>query len=232
MEIWTAFLFGLVGSAHCLGMCGALALALPIAGNSKASFVVGRIGYNAGRISTYVLLGALFGAMGQTIALAGLQRWLSLGAGLAILVGFAASSRYALHRQVIKAIGLLKAKLSALMRKRTLPAFLLLGALNGLLPCGLVYVACAGAVATGGLLEGMQYMFLFGLGTVPVMLGVGLAGQKVQPALRFRFQKLVPACVVALGLLLVLRGMSLGIPYVSPDLSSGQVVCPACHPVP
>jgi sulfite exporter TauE/SafE len=227
MELWTAFLFGLVGSMHCLGMCGALALALPVTGNNKATFIVGRISYNVGRISTYVLFGAIFGSLGKTIALAGLQRWLSLGAGVVILVGFAASSRWALNGRVIQAVGLLKAGLAGLMRRRSFSSLFFLGALNGLLPCGLVYAACAGAVATGAWLGGMQYMLVFGLGTVPMMLGVGVAGLGIQPAIRFRWQKLVPACGIALGLLLVLRGMSLGIPYLSPDLSAGA--CPGCR---
>jgi sulfite exporter TauE/SafE len=71
-------------------------------------------------------------------------------------------------------------------------------------------------------------MLLFGLGTVPMMLAVGLVGLKLQPVLRFRFQTLTPVAVLALALLLVLRGMSLGIPYLSPELSNGEVKCPAC----
>jgi sulfite exporter TauE/SafE len=103
----------------------------------------------------------------------------------------------------------------------------LLGGLNGLLPCGLVYVACAAAAATGGVLGGLEFMLLFGLGTAPMMLGLSLAGGMLHTALRVRLQKLIPVCIGIVAVLLVLRGLSLGIPYVSPDLS-GNGGGPAC----
>lgn len=229
MALWTAFLFGFVGSWHCAGMCGPLALALPATGKTKGSFAIGRVGYNLGRISTYGLLGALFGLVGQTLALVGLQRWLSLGAGAAILLGFAASSRYAVHWPITKAVAWFKSKLAGLLHRRTLPSLFLLGVLNGFLPCGLVYVACAGAVAAGGLVGGVQYMLAFGLGTAPMMLSLGLLAGRMQPVLRTRLQKLAPLCVLALGFLLLLRGLSLGIPYLSPDVSGGEAACPTCQ---
>jgi len=232
MELWTAFLLGLVGSLHCAGMCGPLALAMPATGGTRASFILGRAAYNFGRIFTYCSLGALFGLAGRTLALAGLQRWLSLGAGVVILVGLAVTSRYAVNTPLARAVAWLKSALATMLKRRSLGSLWLLGALNGLLPCGLVYVACAAAVATGGGLRGAGYMLAFGLGTVPMMLGIGLTGRKLQPALRFRLQRFIPASVALLGLLLILRGMSLGIPYLSPDLSGGRAQCPACHEEP
>jgi sulfite exporter TauE/SafE len=229
MELWTAFLLGLVGSLHCAGMCGPLVLALPATGKTRASFILGRVTYNLGRIVTYCLLGTLFGLIGSTFAIAGLARWASIGAGAAILLGLAASSRYALNTPVAKVVGWLRLRLGYLLRQRTLTATCALGALNGLLPCGLVYVAYAGAVAVGGLLSGMQYMLAFGLGTVPLMLGLGLAGKPIQLAFRLNFQKLIPVCIFALGLLLILRGMSLGIPYVSPELGTAHGQSCPCH---
>jgi sulfite exporter TauE/SafE len=101
--------------------------------------------------------------------------------------------------------------------------------LNGLLPCGLVYVACAGAAATGGLLPGVEDMLVFGLGTVPMMLGIGLCGKLVHAGLRLKFQKAIPACLLLMGSVLILRGMSLGIPYLSPVMTAHEVRCPACH---
>ncbi len=225
MELWTAFILGLVGSLHCAGMCGPLALALPATGNSQTSFTLGRIAYNAGRVVTYSLLGALFGVVGKAFALAGLQRWLSLIAGIAILLAFFATTKFALNTRISLAVTVLKNALGKLLQRRTFNSLLLLGMLNGLLPCGLVYVACAGAAATGEFVSGIQYMFLFGLGTVPMLLSIGLLGKKLHFALRLKFQKLIPICFVLLGVLLILRGLSLGIPYVSPDLASGG----CCH---
>lgn len=227
MELWTAFILGLVGSLHCAGMCGPLALAIPGAGSNKVSFWCGRAGYNVGRISSYCLLGLLFGALGQTVALAGFQRWASLIAGTAILLALVPVASRRVRLPAVQAVTLLKSGFSALLRQRTFSALYLLGVLNGFLPCGLVYVACAGALALGSSLLGVTYMLAFGLGTVPMMLGIGLLGAKAQFALRFRLQKFIPVCLALMGALLILRGMSLGIPYLSPDLSLGQGSC--CH---
>jgi len=116
----------------------------------------------------------------------------------------------------------LKSRVSALLRRRSLASLAVLGLLNGLLPCGLVYVACAGAAATGGILAGTQYMAAFGVGTIPMMLAISLSGKLVSPSLRLQFRKAIPVCVFLLAALLILRGMSLGIPYLSPDLSAGS----------
>ena len=228
MEFWAAFILGFVGSVHCAGMCGPLALALPATGNSQTTFLLGRLAYNAGRVITYALLGGLFGMVGQTFVLAGLQRWLSLVAGIAVLAAFFFTSKISLSTSLSRAVGMLKTAFGTLLQRRTFGSLLLLGLVNGLLPCGLVYVACAGAAATGSFFTGIEYMFVFGLGTVPMMLAIGLLGKKLHFTLRLRFQKLIPAVFVLLGVLLILRGLSLGIPYVSPDLSAGSG-CPACH---
>ena len=229
LEITTAFILGLVGSLHCAGMCGPLALALPGGRSGGASFLIGRLNYNLGRLVAYGALGALFGLVGQTLALAGLQRWLSLGAGVALLAGLIGSSRYVLARPVVQTVAWLKTGFARLLQRRSLSALLCLGVLNGFLPCGLVYAACAGAVASGGLVSGIEYMVIFGAGTIPMMLGIGLAGHKLQMGLRLRFQKLVPVFLVVLSALLILRGLSLGIPYLGPDLSGGRMGHGCCH---
>src|ERR1035437_751084 len=227
MDLWTAFLLGLVGSLHCAGMCGPLALALPAAGNSTPTYVLGRVAYNAGRIITYCLLGIVFGLMGLTFLLAGLQRWVSIALGVALLLGLFASRRLARWNPVTSAVNQLKSRMSVLLRRRSFAALAILGLLNGLLPCGLVYVACAGAAATGGVFAGARYMAAFGAGTVPMMLVISLSGKLVPPSLRLKLVKAIPVCVFLLGTLLILRGMSLGIPYLSPDLSGTGASC--CH---
>lgn len=227
MEIWTAFVLGLVGSLHCAGMCGPLALALPVTGNTRAAFVAGRLFYNAGRILTYALLGLVFGLVGQSIAMAGFQKWVSLTAGALILIGLVASTRVGLGVPITKGVVWLKNGVGRLLQKRTLGSLFLLGTLNGLLPCGLVYVACAAAAATGSIKLGMVSMIAFGLGTLPMMLGLSLAGARLQAMFRFRWQRLVPVSLAVLGVLLLLRGMELGIPYISPVLSASG--CPHCH---
>ena len=227
MLLWTAFALGFFGSLHCAGMCGPLALALPPTGRSTAGFVVGRVVYNLGRLVTYCLLGLLFGFIGQTLLVAGLQRWLSIGLGVALLIGLLASKRLALAAPVVRLLGRLKSGMSGWLQTRTLTSLGVLGGLTGLLPCGLVYVACAGAAATDHWHLGGLYMLVFGLGTVPMMLGIGLSGKLVQGELRLKLRRLVPVSVVILSTLLILRGLSLGIPYLSPDLSHGSCSCHA-----
>ncbi len=229
MDLWTAFLLGFVGSAHCAGMCGPLALALPGAGGVRTKFIAGRLLYNLGRIITYALMGAFFGLLGHGFALAGLQRWVSLVLGAAILIGLLMSPRFVHAVPVSNAVGWLKSALGKLFQRRALSAQFGIGLLNGLLPCGLVYVACAGATASGNVLRGVEYMAAFGLGTLPMMLAISLLGQKLQFALRFKLQRLIPVSLAMVGLLLLLRGMALGIPYLSPQLSAQPSSQCACH---
>ena len=225
IDLWTAFLLGLVGSLHCAGMCGPLALALPAAGNTTPGYVLGRVAYNVGRIVTYCLLGIVFGLAGWTFLLAGVQRWISIALGVALLLGLFASHKLALSRPVTSAVNQLKSRMSVLLRRRSFAALAVLGLLNGLLPCGLVYVACAGAAATGGIFAGTSYMAAFGAGTVPMMLAISLSGKLLPTALRLKLVKTLPVCVFLLGTLLILRGLSLGIPYLSPDMSADGASC-------
>jgi len=205
-------------------MCGPLILAVPALGRTRAAFVVGRVIYNFGRIATYCLLGAIFGFIGVISALAGLGRWISIAAGAAILLGLLASSRHAPGLPVVRLVAWIKRCFSSQLQRRTAGSLMALGALNGLLPCGLVYVACAAAAASGKVERGAEFMFAFGLGTAPMMLGIGLAGRSL--AFSQRLKGLIPVSVALVGGLLILRGLGLGIPYVSPDLSSGR---PCCH---
>jgi sulfite exporter TauE/SafE len=176
---------------------------------------------------TYCLLGLVFGLVGQTLLLAGIQRWVSIGLGVILLAGLWGSKRLALSSPVVAQVSRLKSGMSFALRRRSLLSLLILGLLNGLLPCGLVYVACAGATATSSVFSGALYMAAFGVGTLPMMLGIGLSGRLVPLAVRLQLRKAIPASIVLLATLLILRGMSLGIPYVSPSLSANGASC--CH---
>jgi hypothetical protein len=225
MELWTAFLLGLVGSLHCAGMCGPLALALPVTGATAAGFTLGRLVYNLGRLATYCVLGLIFGLVGQTLLLAGFQRWVSIALGALLLAGLVASRQLALAAPVMRLVSRLKGAMAGLLRTRSVGALAMLGALTGLLPCGLVYVACAGATATGSLVSGVEYMAAFGVGTVPMMMALGLSGKLLHVSVRTKLARLVPVSIGVLAALLILRGLSLGIPYVSPDLSAAGACC-------
>jgi len=229
MILWTSFLLGLVGSLHCAAMCGPLVLALPVNGKSRADFVVSRLVYNAGRLTSYLLLGVLFGLIGTTLALAGLQRWTSIAAGFAILAGLLMSSRFAIGRPLVRCVALIKSAFAGLLRRRSLSSMFLLGGANGLLPCGLVYVACAAATTAGSFGAAVGSMLLFGLGTLPMMLGLGLIQVWALRVPRLNLQRLIPLSLLLVGLLLVLRGMSLGIPYLSPNLAGQSSSALRCH---
>lgn len=228
MMLWTAFMLGLVGSLHCAGMCGPLAMAVPVVGSGRAGIISSRLLYNLGRIATYAVLGLVAGLVGQTFALAGLQRWVSLAAGAAILGGLLFAGRFSTALPATRLVMRLKAGFGSLLHRRSYGSVFLLGTLNGLLPCGLVYVACAAALASPRWLDGGGYMIAFGLGTVPMMFAFGILGMKLQSLLRFRLQKLIPVSLAVVGVLLLLRGLALGIPYVSPADPSTGPACPMC----
>jgi len=224
MSYWTAFILGLVGSLHCAGMCGPLMLALP-GGSRPAMLLLGRVVYNFGRIVTYCVLGLVLGVLGQTLFLAGFQQWASILLGIMLLVGLLASKRLGLKHPAYNVVARLKHCMRDMMRRRSIFSLAILGLLNGLLPCGLVYGAAAGAVVTGNLLASVGYMAAFGAGTLPMMLAIGVLGKLAPLPFRLKLQNAVPVTVFLLATLLILRGMSLGIPYLSPDLAGPS----CCH---
>ncbi|GAB3572242.1 sulfite exporter TauE/SafE family protein [Hymenobacter daeguensis] len=217
---WTGFLFGLLGSFHCVGMCGALALALP----GRAS---GRLLYHLGRVSTYAALGAGAGLLGQGLRLAGVQQSLSIVSGVLILLLVAVpepyTGRLAAALGLRRPLGWVKTTLAGLFQRPSARALYATGLLNGLLPCGLVYLALAGALSAPGVAGAAAYMASFGLGTLPLMLGLSLSGRLVPLAWRARMRRAVPYTAALLAGLFIVRGLGLGIPYLSPRLSAAAM---------
>jgi uncharacterized protein len=231
MQLWTAFMLGFAGSLHCAGMCGPLVLAMPAVPGRFGAHFQGKLAYNAGRIVTYGLLGLVFGLFGQLLGLAVFQRWISIAVGLAILLSLAAWPLRNTTLLIAQPVGWLKVALGRRLKQRSVGSQFLFGGLNGLLPCGLVYWACAAAAATGNFATGLEYMVLFGLGTVPMMLGLGLAGRAVHFKLQLRLQKLTPISLGVMAALLILRGLGLGIPYLSPNLNpAAPAEATCCRP--
>jgi sulfite exporter TauE/SafE len=221
----TAFILGLAGSLHCAGMCGPLALMLPVVGKGSAAFAVSRCVYNLGRVATYCVLGAMAGVFGEALAFAGFQRWLSLLAGFFLLAGLL-FTRFSGTQFGVGLVAWIKSAFGSLLRKRSYSGLLALGAANGLLPCGLVYVAATAAATTAQVREAAEYMFAFGIGTLPMMLAIPLAGRSLNS--RFNFQRVVPLSIALVAVILIFRGLSLGIPYLSPNLAGGNAGA-ACH---
>ncbi|TNF40926.1 MAG: sulfite exporter TauE/SafE family protein [Bacteroidetes bacterium] len=217
----SALILGMMGSFHCAGMCGPIAIALPLHGNTVPQKIFGGALYNIGRTITYGAMGAIFGLLGQGIEMIGFQQWISviMGALMIISVLFPALFRnqYNLDKSMFSVVGNLKKSIGQMFSVRSFSSLFFIGLLNGLLPCGLVYIAIAGAIGTGDVAQGTLYMILFGLGTIPMMLAISLAGNMMGLALRNRINKLIPVLVVVVGLLFILRGLDLGIPYLSPE---------------
>lgn len=233
MFLWTAFVFGLLGSFHCIGMCGPIALALPIHNYKGWQKAIGSLSYNAGRILTYAVLGAALGLIGQIFRIAKIQQVLSIVMGvvilLAVIIPLVFRSKPSFYNPFYGLVAKLKGRFSKQLKKRSFSSLFGVGLLNGLLPCGMVYLAMAGALATTTSSGGAIYMAAFGLGTLPVMFSVPLLGNFMPLSWRNTIRKAVPAIVVIFGLLFILRGMNLGIPYLSPHISEGNQSVEACH---
>jgi hypothetical protein len=220
MDFITPLTIGIVGSLHCIGMCGPIVVALPLKRHDLASKITGAILYNSGRVLTYSTLGILFGLLGRGIHLAGFQQWTSILLGIAMVISVLFPFVF---REKITISGLLNGfasrliiRLKKLFTDRSYFSLLMIGILNGLLPCGLVYVAIAGAINSGEVISGALFMMFFGIGTIPLLFIAILASHAIGQQIRSRIQKVVPYFVFLLGVLFILRGMSLGIPYISP----------------
>ncbi|PKV75467.1 sulfite exporter TauE/SafE family protein [Pontibacter ramchanderi] len=220
--IWAGFLFGLLGSFHCVGMCGPIAMALPFVGSSGWRYYAGRLLYNGGRIVTYASLGALAGAFGQSLEMAGLQQTVSIVSGVLILLllvlptAFKGKASHVMGTDKIMAW--VRRKLGYYFQKNSLGSLFMVGMLNGLLPCGFVYIALAGAISAPGIGGAMLYMALFGLGTFPLMYIVSLSGKLISLKVRGMFNRAVPYVGMVLAVLFIVRGLGLGIPYLSPKV--------------
>lgn len=226
MLFWSAFIMGLVSNLHCLGMCGPLALSVP---QHPKFRITGILLYNAGRILIYALLGALFGFIGSTFKIIGFQNVLSITIGISLVIA-------AFYPKLLKARGFLSFPLqkirhwlSVLFKKKTLSSIFFIGTLNGLLPCGMVYFALAGAVATSHWYAGSLFMLLFGMGTTPIMIALPFMGKFISFSWKLKLRKLVPGFLLFFGLLLIARGSGLGIPFISPKINAENTAHMSCH---
>ncbi|MBT7095045.1 MAG: sulfite exporter TauE/SafE family protein [Bacteroidetes bacterium] len=219
MEIYiSALVLGLMGSFHCVGMCGPIAISLPLKGNNYGQKILGGSLYNLGRTFTYGIMGGFFGLIGQGFQMIGFQKWISIvmGALMVMSIITPAIFRKANIGNNDFLTGPLRKAIGRLFTNRSYGGLFVIGLLNGLLPCGLVYLAIAGAIGTGNAISGVLYMLLFGLGTLPMLLAINLAGNIVSLSFRNRINNVIPYLVVVIGLIFILRGLSLGIPFLSP----------------
>ena len=216
----TGFILGMMGSLHCIGMCGPIALALPVPPQLNRGFAV--LLYNFGRITSYASIGLFFGFLGKLFILAGYQQILSIVCGIVVISLAVFSKKIKFSPAFSSLTSGFKSNFSNLVKQRGVAPFLLLGIMNGLLPCGLVYMSLAAATATGGPWNGALFMAFFGLGTVPVMFAIGYSHQFFSLPWKLHIKKYMTGFVFLTGLLLILRGLNLGIPYLSPEVQGAE----------
>ena len=231
--IGSAFLIGLAGSLHCVGMCGPLALSLPVPHNSDLSRIAGGLLYNTGRILSYTMMGLVFGSIGSLLISSRLQSVLSIALGVIILSYLLVPKEY-FHLSgtngIIKPFMLLRQQLSALFRSQKFSSLFFIGILNGLLPCGLVYLALSSSIISASPVYGGLFMLFFGLGTFPMMFATVFMGNYLNQSIRNKIHNAVPALLFCMAVLLMIRGLNLGIPFISPEITfdSKHAVIP-CH---
>lgn len=231
--IGSSFIMGFAGSLHCIGMCGPLALSLPVTHNNNFSRITGGVVYNSGRILTYATLGLLLGSFGKLIILTEWQSKLSLILGIIILLYLLVPKKY-FHftsaNTLSKPFLFLRQQLGSLFQSKKRISLLYIGLLNGFLPCGLVYLALSSSAITANSFHGAMFMLFFGLGTFPAMFATVVLGNYLNQSIRHKINKAVPVLLFFMAVLLILRGLELGIPFISPSFPNGiDKVSVSCH---
>lgn len=221
MTTWlvAALAMGAAGSAHCVGMCGPIALAVPSPSNTPAARWASTLLLNSGRLATYMLLGLAVGTLGSGMRLAGLQQAVTIIGGALILLSVlvpGAFQRWSPNGRIAMGISRLRSRLARNLRRTAPEALFFSGVLNGLLPCGLLYAALLAAATMASPMQGALFMAAFGLGTWPALVALRLSAGLMGTRARMVLRRLSPVLISAVAVLMILRGLELGIPYVSP----------------
>ncbi|MCS6928639.1 MAG: sulfite exporter TauE/SafE family protein [Saprospiraceae bacterium] len=209
MNTWmgAAFVLGLAGSVHCAGMCSPLMFALPIERRRWTAAAA----YQGGRIAVYTLLGLFFGLVGKSMSIGIFQQGVAIAGGVMLVVGALfpiAIERKAVNLPFVKQLtDWIRKKIGILLRCRSMWATFGVGALNGLLPCGLVYAALAGAISTAEGVQGAAFMAAFGFGTAPLLFFLMGSRSVLSIAWRRRLRHLQPIVLAIVGLWLIWRGL-------------------------
>lgn len=232
--LFSAFFFGLISSFHCVGMCGPIAMMLPVDRSNEAKKVIQIMLYHLGRLTAYGSLGLAFGLLGKGFYLAGMQQQLSILVGifmiLIVIIPEKIFMKYNFSKPVYRIISNVKSSLGKQFKKKSNSALFTIGLLNGFLPCGLVYAALFGALAMQNMSLGVLYMVLYGLGTIPMLSVAVYASGFLSSNFRNKLQKVIPVVTVIIGGLFILRGMGLSIDYISPgNMSLFVKAMPNCR---
>jgi hypothetical protein len=219
--LYSALIFGLISSLHCIGMCGPIAMMLPVDRNNPAKKVIQIMIYHLGRLTAYASLGLVFGILGKGFNMAGIQQNISIIVGVLMITIAIVPERlfmkYNFSKPVYKIISKVKSSLGSQFKRKSPDALFTIGLLNGFLPCGMVYAALFGAIAMQDVTLGVSYMLLYGLGTIPMMSAVVYISNLLSTPFRSKMQKIIPVVTIIIGTLFILRGMGLDIAYISPS---------------
>jgi sulfite exporter TauE/SafE len=211
---WTALVLGFAGSLHCVGMCSPLAMAVT---NMSPQVMLSRILYNGGRILTYGLLGGIVASVGLGFPLTHYQNLLSILLGISLVViGFSGvtSIRIPFVTDALRKLSSLVKKLfSKYIQKKTRTSTFILGSLNGILPCGLSFLALTYCLTLGGPADGFVFMTAFGLGTLPAMLGFTSFFYWITRRFKFSITRLTTGMLILSGLLLIGRVFFIHLPH-------------------
>ena len=217
----TGFILGLTSNLHCIGMCGPIAMAIPMNRTNNLTILSGTLQYNSGRILTYAILGMIVGSIGLTLNTFGILQWLSIAAGIGLII-FAWHEFLKRHISVkLPKVGIqsrLNSGFGKIIRSKSPFKLILLGALNGLLPCGMVFLGLINAIRAGEIMYSGLAMAAFGVATLPSMIFVTFMANKINGDFRQKLNRIVPYMLTIVGILVVLRGMNLNIPYISPGI--------------
>lgn len=231
MNLITPFTIGLIGSMHCIGMCGPIAIALPIRSKTGFNRALGIALYNLGRVSTYAVIGAIFGILGKSFYLAGIQRQVSVTLGLIILLSLVMPYSFSQKNKVLawwnKIFRNFYNEIAVLLKNSSFLSLFIIGIINGFLPCGLVYLALAGALAQTEIIDGSLFMIFFGLGTVPAMYSIAWVSKYITLKTRNRIRKASPILIGFFALLLIFRGLNLGV-FLSPRIDAVGAFIQSC----
>lgn len=231
--LWSAVIFGLLGSFHCVGMCGPIAFMLPVDRTHSTKKIIQISTYHIGRLLAYSIIGLIFGLVGKGLYIFGMQQQLSILVGVLmiviVLIPVHTFNNYNLSKPIYRVISRIKSSLGQALKKKSADTFLTIGFLNGFLPCGLVYMAVIASIATQNAVQSSLYMALFGLGTIPLMTTAIYLGKFLNTSVKRRIQKAIPIFVIVIGALFIVRGLGLGIPYLSPapivEMATSSIDC-------
>ncbi len=214
MFVITGFLIGFLGSLHCVGMCGPLVIALSPQKKGTLHVTSSLLFMQMGRLASYILLGLIVGWLGEKLMTMGLQRTVSITAGLLMMaypILFYSKYRRWFEIDSSNASKIFWRWGGALLRHPNPLSQMALGFLNGLLPCSLVYLALTASLTVGTYFDGLLYMLAFGLGTIPAILGTGFVGSLILEKWR-GVRWFSPLFVMLVAFLLIFRGVL--IPYM------------------